>query len=73
MSLLEEAKKIKTQYRLKNDFTEEEIELVLSYLKEEVATNQICKVLKFKNPGSVTNYVLQAIRSAYKRGKLKIV
>ena len=72
MSLLEEAKKIKTksQMRLKCG-NNEVIELSIAWLKKEVTGQQVSQVLNKKNNGNIVYMIAFALRKAYEQGLIK--
>ena len=72
-TLLEKAKRVKIKVGgRKASRTDEEIELVLGYLRGEVTYMQIMSVMVMKN-GSVSNFIGSAIIVAYRKGRIKIL
>lgn len=76
-TLLEQAKKIevrvggnKKQY---TQYTFEDLELVMAWIKDEVSATQICKILgKNKNSGNYLYYIAAVLKKFYLEGKIKI-
>ena len=70
-TLLEQAKEIKKGKR-KKEYSAQDMELSLAWLKGEVSNSQICETLKIKG-GNVYIYILRNIYRAYLVGKIKII
>lgn len=73
-TLLEKAKKIEPLRGMKHLPTEEEIELVFAWVKDEITGKQMCGALKKSSmSGNYLYFVAVCLREAYRQGKLKIV
>ena len=73
MSLLEDAKKIKTRKNNTSKQTEERIEVSLAWLKGEVTTSQVAKVLGYNSSSyNVLYSVAIDVRELYRRGELTL-
>ena len=74
MSLVDEAKKLKSNKRKNTNKTVEEIELALAWLKGEVNLMQIARVTNKSQNGSYSYcFLVNALGEAFKKNKLKIV
>ena len=74
MTLLDEAKKLKTTKRI--DVSDEKIELALAWLKDEIGISAICRVCKPNKGVNYSGNMLYSIavwlREAYRKGLIKI-
>lgn len=77
-TLLQRAKKIETRKRReKQDYTLEDLELAIAWIKCEVVGIQMCKrlifkVLKSSSSGNYLYYVASVLKKFYREGKVKI-
>ena len=74
-TLLEKAKAVPIRKARSYDaISDEEMEVVFGWLRDEVKTKQICFVLGHTyNTGNVLYFIAIALRKAYREGRLKIV
>ena len=74
LTLLEQAKEVDVKIRVKVEWTEEETDVLLAWLKSEITYKQVVAVLSIGK--THTNYMYTmatGIREAYRRGKIKVV
>lgn len=69
-TLLEKAKEVKLRYRTRTDYSKEEIELAIAWMKDEIRVGQVGKVLG-KGSTAIGYRLAMLIRAAYRQGKIK--
>lgn len=72
-TLLQKAKELPVEFqKRKVRRTEEEIDIVLAFLKGEISNKQLAQVTG-KHTGSTTQFIGSALLAAYRKGKIKIL
>ena len=73
-TLLEKAKSFSRFYRKSRvNYTVEDFELIVAWVKREVGTGQIAREIgKKQNSGSILYYIASGLREGYEQGKIEI-
>ena len=73
-TLLEKAKKVQLRYvGNRKDYSDEEIEVGLAWLRDEITPTQAIAVLNIKSTGNFLSCTATLLKQAYKKGLIKIV
>ena len=71
-TLLDQAKKIKSNGNKRRFYDEQDIDLCLAWAKNEITLNQIAQVKNMPNKSSFYCYFSNTIKIAYQKGKIII-
>lgn len=73
MSLLEQAKKgkPKTAYQRNQSLTDEEVELILGYIRGEIRLRQVQEFSERDNPPQAYMFIVAGLKIAWDKGLLK--
>ena len=70
-TLLQKALKVKKGHHRTLKYNSEEVELALAWLEDEITFTQVTIVIN-KTGSNLYNFLAQALRKAYQKGKLKV-
>ncbi len=69
--LLKQAKAVKMGRKQTRDYTDDEIELSLGWLRDEVRESQVAAVMTFTH-NNCRHWLAGALQAGYRRGRIKI-
>ena len=70
-TLLQKALKVKKGHHRTLKYNSEEVELALAWLEDKITFTQVTIVIN-KTGSNLYNFLAQALRKAYQKGKLKV-
>lgn len=72
MSLLEEAKKAQTTRYSRKEYSSEDVELAIAWIKGDVNSRQIQTAKKFKTSAQVMGYIATSLRIGLQKNLIEI-
>ena len=70
-TLLQKALKVKMGHHRMPKYNSEEVELALAWLEDKITFSQVQSTIN-KTGSNLYNFLTQALRTAYQKGKLKV-